>query len=293
MTAGTSEATPASLAPFDGDHAAVRLAAGRQQRPLKTFGYDQSGAKTYAFSSLGYRGEELDPRARRRVFVCGASVAFGSGLDDAETWPVLFKAAYAREHGLAPAEVNLLNFSAPLAPPDYVVRTLLVQAGRLRPDLMVAEFSMFRRIEVVRGDGFASLTVPVAFRLHVSRRGPLHRPPVTRVDAHDHFLAFLRRALLLQFFCQARSIDFLLLWDRRPHEPYTALFEAPAFRPLLELLDRRSFCDFSVFDPEVFVDRSADDIHPGPRSSRIIAERLAQRYRGLRGAGPAGPASER
>lgn len=269
-----------TLLPFDGDDAPLRLSAGRRREPLRRFGFDHSGTRTYAFSSLGFRGEELDPHAARRIFVCGASVAFGSGLAGHEMWPAHFRDGYAREHGLEPHDVNLLNFSAPLAPPDYVVRTLLTQADRVRPDLMIAEFSMFRRVEIVRDGAFVAVDVPLDVRVHVTRRTwRTTSPRISRATAHDHFLAFLRSALLLQSFAQARDIEFLLLWDRRPHEPYTALFADPTFAPLLALLDRRSFCEFSVFDRDVFVDRSADGIHPGPDSSRIIANRVLRQYR--------------
>src|SRR5687767_15584642 len=98
-----------ALFPFDGDDAAVRLDAGRRGRVLDRFGHDQSGTKSYVFSTLGYRGDELDPAAARRIFVAGASVAFGSGLDAGEAWPALFRRAYADAHGLTPAAVNLLN----------------------------------------------------------------------------------------------------------------------------------------------------------------------------------------
>lgn len=279
----------ARLHPYDGEDAALRLEAGRCGVPLSRFGYDQSGTKTYRFSRLGYRSEELDPSAARRVFVCGASVAFGSGLDAHESWPALFRHDYARLHGLDPRAVNLLNFSSPLAPPDYVVRTLLTQASRVRPDVMIAEFSMFRRIEVVRDGRFAAVDVPLGVRVHATRRTwRTTSPRVTRVSAHDHVLAFLRSALLLQSFAEARGIVCLQLWDRRPHEPYAALFDEPAFAPLLALLDRRAFCDFSVFDRDVFVDRSADGIHPGPAAARIIASRVTGKYRarGIVGAIP-------
>jgi hypothetical protein len=269
-----------TLLPYDGDDAPLRLEAGRRGERRRRFGFDQSGTRTYTFSSLGFRGEELDPHAARRIFVCGASVAFGSGLDEDESWPAHFREAYARERDLSPREVNLLNFSGPLAPPDYVVRTLLTQADRVRPDLMIAEFSMFRRTEIVRDGAFVAVDVPLDVRVHVTRRTwRTTSPRVTRVAAHDHFLAFLRSALLLQSFAQARDIELLLLWDRRPHEPYTALFADSTFAPLLALLDRRAFCAFSVFDRDVFVDRSADGIHPGPDSSRIIANRVLAHYR--------------
>jgi hypothetical protein len=48
------------------------------------------------------------------------------------------------------------------------------------------------------------------------------------------------------------------------------------FAPLVALLDRRAFGEFSVFDRDMFVDRSADGLHPGPDSSRIIADRVFQ-----------------
>ena len=266
------------LLPFDGDDAALRLDAGRRGRVLDRFGHDQSGTKTYAFSTLGYRGDELDPAAARRIFVAGASVAFGSGLDAGEAWPALFRRAYADAHGLTPAAVNLLNFSAPFAAPDYVVRTLLLQADRVRPDLMIAEFSMFRRVEPVRSGRFTTVDVPLDLRVHATRRSWRSAPRVSRVGAHDHFAQFLRDALLLQSFCAAREIELLILWDRRPHEPYTALFADPVFAPLLQLLDPRVFCEFSVFDRDVFVDRSADGIHPGPDASRLIAARIFAQY---------------
>src|SRR4051812_27827148 len=114
------------LHPFIGYRAGEHFGTGAP-RILTKYDTDQSGTKTYRFNSLGFRGEEFNPDARKHIFCCGCSYLVGVGLDYEETVLSHFKRAYANAWRLREQDVNLLNFSMASASNDYIARTLVSQ----------------------------------------------------------------------------------------------------------------------------------------------------------------------
>lgn len=256
---------------------------------LSAYGTDQSGTKRYRFNSLGFRGEEHDPRAAATIFVCGCSITFGTGLDVEESWPHRFKLAYAARLGRDPREFNLLNFSQGGASNDYVARTLLTQCARVRPDLVVAQFSAMHRAEgFVDGEPYCIglglwpslsvwarfLGVPWKSKWTVLRRMRQASGHARAYSEEAGFANALRAMLLVQFYCRANGIPCVLTWTHRRRLDEPEFRKNPALAPLIALLDPNSFCDFAIRDPDICTDAAADGGHPGPRSNAAFAERV-------------------
>ena len=255
------------------------------------YGSDRSGSRVCQFNSLGFRSEELDTHARRRIFVCGCSYTFcGTGLNFEETWPYRLKQKYAQAEGCDERDVNLLNFSEGGASNDYIARTLLAQCSAVKPDLVVALFTFMNR-----GEGFADtgpysvgpwmwrgpLSRAWSYRLLVgSRRRAIFRRlrHAERYYAYYSdelgFLNTLKDILLVQYYCQANNLKCLLGWVQYTCLSDSRFLEIPAFSQLASLIDRRHFYPFSIRDGDINVDLAADDAHPGPKSQEIFTSRL-------------------
>ncbi len=91
-------------------------------------GTDQSGTKTYAFNSLGYRGPEFDPDAGFRVFVFGESYAFGMGLDLEECWASRLVDLLTEQRGIDRQDVCVMNFAEGGASNTGIARNVLAHA---------------------------------------------------------------------------------------------------------------------------------------------------------------------
>jgi hypothetical protein len=291
------------LLPYNGDRQTEHFASDGSPHTMARYASDQSGTRTYAFNSLGYRGEEYDRTADFRIFVCGASYAFGTGLDWEETWGYRLKLTLARRLGLDLAGVNLLNLSQSVASADYVTRTLITQCARVQPNLVVAHYSGFTRAEHLMRDGSLGLmpvrlnwlkrlwTLRPGWRRRLARwmpRATTRREAYRVLQAWEHysglfnaetgFMRVLTNVLLLQEFCRAREIECLISWTQH-HKLFEARFARhAAIAPLIALLDWKRICPFSLADRELKLDLAADGIHPGPRSSRRFAECLEELY---------------
>ena len=279
---------------YVGERIASHLGEGAGPHAKKTYGSDQTGSKVYRFNSLGFRGEEFEQLAKRNVFLCGCSYAFGVGLNQEETFANLFKERYASTHGCGLDEVNLLNFSQGGASNDYIARTLLTQAARIRPDLVVGLLTHPNRTEFFLGEPGDRVRVwgigPWVAHGAVGARevGGERREELTpEEEAQLYYLYYsdelgfsnaLRNLLLLQHYCASRAIPCVLAWLGRSSLDERRFREHPVLGGLIELIDVERLCPSSFADSDVFVDRAADGEHPGPRSNEIYAGRVFATY---------------
>lgn len=265
---------------------------GQGRHVLTSYGLDLSNTKTYRFNSLGYRGEELAPGAPVKVFVGGCSFTFGTGLNMEEIWAYRFKERLAAARGLSPSGVNLLNFSMGGASNDWIARTLLEQASRLRPDIMIAAFTLRVRFEILTETTTFSFS-PVAMEAGLYRGTP---------DAYiategEHLLLgtnsvmervrMIKNALLLQFYCRAHSIPLLFLFfEALTQADAWAELSMPITDPLLDHIDTRAVVPI---DPTMRVDSAADDDHPGAGTNQLLGDAawrtFSARYPSAAGAG--------
>ncbi len=281
---------------------------------VRTCGGDRSGTVSYRFNSLGFRCEEFDPDARRRVFVCGCSFTIGEGLAVEEAWPSVFARLYAAAHGLDRREVSLMNFSQSGASNDYIARTLLAQVGAERPDLVLALFSEPSRVEYVYSpDEIAGLAATADFATlrgrpassalgpwlphgWLSRRrlvaaGPSKwRPHSARVlqwasrhyrNPHpvNELASTLRSMLLVKYFLENRRIPYLCSIIEPKHILDPRWSDHPALGSLWRAATAPPFCRPFLDEGGEALDRAADGLHPGPDSHRAFAERIFADYR--------------
>lgn len=246
---------------------------------------DNTGSKTYAFNSHGFRGEEFDPYAKKRIFFSGCSYTFGTGLDYEETTAHQFKLQYCGETGIDPAGVNLLNFAMPGASNDYIARTLIAQCRKIKPDMAIAIFTHANRAEYINEEelGERVWTVGPWWVNEQEEAGPpeaAERMELIREAATGYFYyttsansaaRFLHNALLLQYYFRENNIPYLF------HCVETGLLDYAqqhfALKALSELLDKRQFINYS--NAGIYrCDLAADGAHPGPQSNRHIASEL-------------------
>ena len=238
----------------------------RGRRWLEHFGLDESSSEVRPLNSLGYRGEEFEPDAPVKLFVCGCSNTFGLGVELEESWPFLFKQKLAQQHGLPESSVNLMNFSEIGASNDYISRTLIEQSARVRPDVIVAGFTYTARFELLdRASqvGFGPWRVKQDHPDELAKRA---KYLFLGTDTTQEQVRMIKNVLLLQYFCRSRDIPFVFLF----FQPLTHAELPAALLRLFEETDLESSA--SVALDITRVDRAADGQHPGPRSHVLMAE---------------------
>jgi hypothetical protein len=247
---------------------------GKGSYSRSTYGLDESETKTYYFSSLGFRSEEFNPDAPVKLFVCGCSQSFGTGLNFEESWAFLFKQRLAEHRSLPEQSVNLMNFSQGGASNDYITRTLIEQSSLLRPDVLVAGFTHMSRFEIL--DGTMSVHLgPVDLEEYEKAGG---RPEIKRLaefltlgtDETQQKIRMIKNVLLFQYFCRSRGIPFIFFFfESILREDLLSALSVPVTETLYEEID---FDLLVPIDRGIRVDRAADGLHPGPRSQELMAE---------------------
>jgi hypothetical protein len=238
-------------------------------------------------NSLGYRGEEFDPGAAKRIFVFGCSYTFGTGLNLEDTWAVRFRDACARAWGLAARDVNLLNFAESGASNDCISRTVVTQCEAVVPDVAVVYFTHRTRKEyLIGGEAFMMgpwtaakhpRDTPETFARESSTAGRAALAEDVHAAAQAYYTFYtdetalldtLRNILLCQFFCAARGIDLIFT--------YADTFEGhtPVHAPLVAAIDRTRY----IPHPRNRVDTAADGVHGGPQTNLLFAKHLFDAY---------------
>jgi hypothetical protein len=254
---------------------------------------DYSGTKTYSFNEQGFRGEDFDPAAKRHIFFSGCSYTFGTGLNYEETAAHKFKLLYCSQQGLPPSAVNVLNFAMPGASNDYIVRTMISQCQKVKPDLAVVLFSHAERAEYIDEESLGNRVWTAAPWWAEEETYPHLKPPSKDASERIGILRnasigylyystpanasarFLRNALLMQYYLDSSHIPFVMHWADHSQFPY--LDNHFALSPMAALLRRDHFIDCSHAS-EFWMDLAADKAHPGPQSNTNLAKALFDTY---------------
>jgi hypothetical protein len=265
-----------SLLPYDGLRKLEHFGSGGGPYVTNAYGFDRSGSKTYRINSLGFRGQEPSEEPRARIFVCGCSYTFGVGLNAEELWAYKVKDRVAAAWGLDPMQVDLLNFSQGGASNCYIVRMLVCQSTRLRPDLLLALFTHKARYELYDHDR----TVYVMPRWVGMYRNTEWAERVEHswlgMTEHDLAMRYLKNVLMLQWYCKANEIPFLFgSIEDMVNEGYFEKIRTPVTEPLLAAID---FDRLVPLRASMCVDKAADGSHPGPLSHDLMAEAFWQSY---------------
>jgi len=88
----------------------------------------------------------------------------------------------------------------------------------------------------------------------------------------------IENILTLQWFCEARDIEFLICCVDHQKIRDERFHQNQAVRAMFEMVDQTRFLDFAVTDKSIHIDRAADGSHPGPESNEIFSGKLFDKY---------------
>lgn len=226
--------------------------------------YRLDGTWGYRFNSLGYRGEEYNPDAKLHLFVCGCSYTYGMGIQWHQTFPYVFKESWAKSQGIQPEAINLLNFAQQAASNDYITRTVLSQCFRVKPDLLLVQFTTKERYE------------------YLDERGAQNVGPWLENEASQNYYRFyteqmgllntIKNILLVQTFCKLHNIPYLFSVFHHAELTNPDFLTDPIVASYYEQLDMKYISPFSLIDFRCDVGRMGH--HPGPLSNLRFGRKL-------------------
>lgn len=238
----------------------------------RAYGVDRTGTISYAFNSLGYRGEEYDPAAKFRICVIGESCAFGVGINLEDTFGHKLKLHIAAALGLEPGEVNLINFSFGGASADYCVRTLYRQLPECTLDLLIWQLPPPNRTEYFDGKIFHSYS---ANAVTPQNRESAPIPLVAFCDYYNEQvggIGLVKNVLLMQALLKERKIDYVLATE----DKLFAMTEAGYLKDFADDLDPRPILLHRYLASRV--DLAADGVNAGLRCHAAFAVALMAYY---------------
>lgn len=242
----------------------------------RTHGLDQSGTKFYRHNRLGFRGEDYDPGALKRIYLSGCSHTYGTGLDWSETFGYRFKVQYSHDLRMKVSDVNLMSFAVGGSSNSYNVRMLMSQSNVVRPDLILCNFSHKKNMEF-KGENAIENYCP-------SR-------PTADLSVLDHpycnslnlFIQTMKDILLLQYYCEAHDLPYVFAWvDFHTLdlflEPVTDTHDF-----LRQEINFDHFLSTSLTSPSFVVDHAADGKHTGPLTNKKYGDLMYRKYVSLYG----------
>lgn len=294
------------LSPYLGSRIAEHFGTTKGPHSRKTYGDDQTGTVTYNFNSLGFRSEEFRSDALKRIYVCGASDTFGTGLEMEDTWPYQLALHFARHNKLNKGDVCLMNFSEGGCSNRYICRTLLQQCSLAKPDLVVAHFTFLSRQETLvphallpevfsGGENWgevsftswgrwtdvglakceiALMKIPRAKRPWARKIARRARAFYRNYDPLAVIYDTLQQILLLQFFLHANRIEFVFCMNDVEQLENQEARRNCAVSALYDMLDRSRFLKISMSDDEFWINLAADGNHQGIMSNKKFADSL-------------------
>jgi len=238
-------------------------------------GRDRSGQKVYKFNSLGYRGEEYNADANFKIFLFGPSSALVTGLNIEEIYAYRFKEYYSEHNQIPIDQVNLMNFAVAGTSTDYNVRNLLGQCTHDKPDLVLFDLAHKSRMEWVRPNGSG-----------ISYGAGMPMTPKAFIELYSDefgFVNLVKNILMIQFYCQANQIDYLILNRIADLDEFTG---NTALNDYIMPVDRNRVCQLHQLEA---IDQAADweyddngkvlwHGHDGPQTNRMVAEQLFQQF---------------
>lgn len=233
---------------------------------------ETSGMVTYRFNAAGYRGEDLDTRAARRICLVGESHAIGLGLPYERSFGHRFKIHLADALGVAHEAVNLVNLACTAASSDHCLRELARQIDIIRPHLVVAVLPVHDRTEHYGPEGCRNFSVSAVALDKVDTC------PVELLGFIDFYtpewgmMNTARNALLLQALAERHGAEHIILTETLRR----GIYSTPLLQTFFRELDQHRIVKHRVF--HVRPDSSVDGSHGGPRSHEAVAILILERY---------------
>jgi hypothetical protein len=230
--------------------------------------YQLTGDWGYSFNSLGYRGEEYNPDAKFHIFTCGCSYTYGMGIKWEQSFSYVFKEELTKKLNYNIEDVNLLNFSQQAASNDYITRTVLTQCQRVKPNLLIIQFTTKDRSEYISHEKVGNIG-----------------PWIENDEALSYYSFYteelglintLKNMLLVQNFCKLHNIKYIFSLFHY-NELFNPIFSSnPLIKTYLEQLDSKYITAFSLADFRCDVGRMGH--HPGPLSNLRFGKKLISFY---------------
>ncbi len=230
----------------------------------------------YEFNSLGYRCEEFNPLAKYKLFVCGCSYTFGTGVDYEATWPFRLKIKLAELLNTSIEEINLQNFSQVGASNNYISRTLLTQCRMAKPDFVVISLTHANRVEYIAPNIIENIGPWSISEEHVQKFG-VDTPGFYYYGIYDDYVgnkSTILDLLLLQYSLQRQNIPYVVTWVEMGVLNEPKITDYPSLNDLADLVDRSRLCLTSIIDPSIWIDTA--DGHPGPLSNLRFADKVME-----------------
>ena len=253
---------------------------------IDSYGLDTSGDNEYRFNSLGFRGDEFNPKSNKNIFISGCSYTFGVGINAEETWGYQFKKLLSENTDNNLNDIGLMNFAIGGASNDYITRTLLTQSNIFKPDLIIAYFTHSSRTEFIDENGIKMIGPwCVNLNLEKDENDKLHLDSVEEEALYHYtyttpeleFINMIKNVLLLQGYCESHKINYILgsvykndLFDKSEQSNSVCTLFA-------DLLNKNNYCNFNLNK----IDTASDGSHPGRESNKIFAEQLFEKYKNI------------
>lgn len=226
---------------------------------------------SYQFNSLGYRGEEYNPEAKRHIFACGCSYTYGMGIKWHQTFPYVFKERLAAKEQLPLDQVNLLNFAQQAASNDYIARTVISQCSRVAPDLLLILFTSKERFEFVDNRRIGNVG-PWLYNEESLNYYRFYSEEIGMIN-------MLKNMLLVQQFCRLKNIPCLMSVFFYGEFSNPAFIENPIIGTLMAELNWDYITPFSLVDYRCDIGRMCH--HPGPLSNLCFGRKFFVFYEKL------------
>jgi hypothetical protein len=211
----------------------------RINKSYNTSGSDQTGICTYTYNSLGFRGDE-PTKDGFKIMCIGDSNTEGVGVNDNETWPVQFC-------NLIPNSVNL-NFGTGGRSNDFICRCLISYYDLIKPDLVLIMYTSPQRREIYTNEGNIEPYMPTGAWGYLSETSDGERIQLLKNELqndNEDLINWYKNHLLMKYFLESKKCNWL--WNGCmgiPDEYYESIRYDGEYRN--------------------FIDKGADDTHPGP-----------------------------
>jgi hypothetical protein len=216
----------------------------------------------YKFNSYGFRSDELDEQATKRIYVIGCSYTLGEGLPFEKTWSQQFKKLYCEK--FPNEKVNLLNFAQSGGSNDYISRMIIAQMNDIKPDLAIVQFSYMNRAEMLKKD-YCRTFGPWDGEDDIKAYYYLY-------NKYNALIEMIKHMLQVQQYCELNNINYIFSvvdWD---YFNNTKLFENETVKKYYSLLNTDKILDRSIESHDIKCDYGRDLSHPGIESNRKFAE---------------------
>lgn len=206
---------------------------------------------TYKFNSSGFRCDEFDAPAEKRVVFLGCSMTEGTGVRQEETWAYVLLEKIRKDTGFIIPYWNLALGGCGL---DAITRAFYHYHKILRPDIVIAFFPGYRRELYNRYKDNDSLVTYNTNDINL-----LENPVM--VDYRTISYETTKNQAFLDI--MIKSIYSVMLWTHWGETGYDDSFQIKD-------------------DSRLFYDRKGrDKMHPGPKSHAAFANEIYSKHKDL------------